>query len=97
MTAGGLPGGLDQFGRPVYAFNGITSARQFASISACSTAGIKKRCARKDATLTKPGGDRGALLTDRTVAQQIERPRVLTATIATLSNKRGWTQAVASR
>ena len=77
MTADGLPGGLDQFG-PVYAFNGITSAREFVSISACSTAGIKKRCARKDAPLTEPSGDRGTLLTDRTVNQQIERPRVLT-------------------
>src|SRR3954452_8039962 len=40
---------------------------------------IKKRCARKDAPLTETGGDRGALLTDGTVDQQIERPRVLTA------------------
>ena len=78
MTANGLPGGLDQFGRPVDAFNGITSARELAGISACSTAGIKKRCARTDAPLTEPGGDRGVLLTDRRVDQQIERPRVLT-------------------
>ena len=83
MTADGLSGGLDQFGRPVDAFNGITSAREFASISACSTAGIKQRCARKDAPLTEPGSDRGALLTDRTVDQQIERPRVLTVKGAT--------------
>src|SRR5678816_1301225 len=83
VTSGGLPGGLDQFGRPVYAFNGITSAREFARISACSTAGIKKRCARKDAPLTEPGSDRGALLTDRTVDQQIECPRVLTVKRAT--------------
>ena len=69
VTAGGLPGGLDQFGRPVYALNGITSAREFASISACSTAGIKKRRAGKDAPLTEPGSDRNALLTDRTVDQ----------------------------
>ena len=83
VTADGLPGGLDQFGRSVYAFNGIASAHEFASISACSTAGIKKRCARKDAPLTEPGSDRGALLTDRTVDQQIERPRVLTVKRAT--------------
>ena len=62
MTADGLPGGLDQFGQLVDAFNGITSAREFASISACSTPGIKKRSARKDAPLTEPGSDRGALL-----------------------------------
>jgi hypothetical protein len=78
VTADGLPGGLDQFGRPVYAFHDITPAREFSSISACSTAGIKKRGARKDAPLTEPSGDRGALLTDRTIDQQIECPRVLT-------------------
>ena len=83
MTADGLPGHLDQFGRAVYAFKGVTSAREFASISACSTAGIKKRCPRKDAPLTEPGGDRGARLTDRTVDQQIERPRVFTVKRAT--------------
>jgi len=83
MAADGLPGGLDQCGRPVYAFNGITSAREFASISARSTAGIKKCCAWKDAPFTEPGGDRGALVTDRTVDQEIERPRILTVKRAT--------------
>jgi hypothetical protein len=75
-TSEGLPGGPDQFGRPVDAFDGITSAREFAGISACSTAAIEKHCARKDTPLTQPGDDRGALLTDRTVDQEIERPRV---------------------
>ena len=78
MTADRLTGGLDQFGRLVDAFNDITSARKFASISTCSTARIKKRCARKDTPITEPGGDGGALLTDRPVDQQVERPGVLT-------------------
>jgi hypothetical protein len=33
VTADRLPGGLDQFGQPIDAFKGITSAREFASIS----------------------------------------------------------------
>src|SRR5262245_31214301 len=82
-TADGLTGGFDEFGRPVHAFNGITSARELAGISACSTAGIENGCARKDAPLTQPGGDRGAILTDGTVDQQIEGPRVLTVKRAT--------------
>jgi hypothetical protein len=41
VTADGLPGCLDQLGRSVDAFHGITSAREFAGVSACSTAGIE--------------------------------------------------------
>src|SRR5262249_61390394 len=78
VTVDGLPGGLNQFGRPVHAFDGITSAREFAGVSACSTAGIEKGCAWKNAPLNQPGGDRVALLTNRAVDQQIERPCVLT-------------------
>jgi catechol 2,3-dioxygenase-like lactoylglutathione lyase family enzyme len=78
VTADGLPGSLDQLGRLVYAFHGITSAREFAGVSARPTAGIEKRCAGKDAPLDEPGRDRCALLTDGTIDQQIEGPRVLT-------------------
>ena len=51
MTADGLPGGLDQLRRSVYAFDDIASAREFAGISACSTPGIEQSCARQDAPL----------------------------------------------
>jgi len=57
--------------------------REFARITACFTAGIKKRCDRKDTSLTEPGSDRRALLTDRTVDQQIKWPRELTVKKAT--------------
>src|SRR4029078_612976 len=77
VTADGLPGGLDQLGRLVHAFDGISAARAFAGVSSCPTAGIEQRRARKDAPLNQPGCDRCALLTDRTIDQQIERPRVL--------------------
>src|SRR5262245_31266536 len=77
VTAGGLPGGLDQLGRQVYALDRITSAREFAGISACSTAGIEQSRARKDAPVNQPRHDRSALLSDGTVNQQIKRPRVL--------------------
>src|SRR5918993_573315 len=83
VTVDGPPGGLDQIARPVDAFNGIPTPREFASISARSTAGIEKHCAGKDAPLAEPGGDRGALLTDRAVDQQVERPRVLAVKGAT--------------
>jgi hypothetical protein len=77
VTAGGLPGGLDQLGRLVHAFDGIPAAREFGGISACPTAGIEQRRARTDAPLNQPGHDGSTPLSDRTVDQQIERPRVL--------------------
>src|SRR5262245_56569419 len=77
VTAGGLPGGLDQLGRQVYALDGITSAGEFAGISAGSTAGIEQSRARKDGPINQPGHDRCAHLSDGTVNQQIKRPRVL--------------------
>ena len=83
IRADRLPGGLDQLGGPVYAFYGVTPAHELAGISACSAAGIEQRRARKDATLVEPVCDRGAVLTNRTVDQQIERPRVLAVERAT--------------
>ena len=77
MTANGLPGGLDQLGRLVHAFDGIPVAREFVGISACPTTGIEQRRAWRDPSLDQPGRDRCALLTDRTIDQQIERPCVL--------------------
>jgi hypothetical protein len=41
VTADRLPGDLDQLGGLVHAFDGIPAAREFARVSACSTAGIE--------------------------------------------------------
>jgi hypothetical protein len=70
-------GNIDQLRRRVDAVDNVASACQLDRISARSATRIEKAGARKDAAFDQPGRHRRAFLADRTIDQEIERPRVL--------------------
>jgi len=83
LTDGLTLGDVDEFWRPIDSFYDVTSATELDRVPSRSAAGVEESCARDDAACNQPGRYGRAFLGDRTVDQQVERPRELTVKRAT--------------